>query len=117
LSDNERRPISYRSGRINPGRSGALYSPPESYTILPREVRPQRSSGKADKKPRISGGLFIVRRTYLPVPFRLEVSGLLMALSLTLNDPVLVPFCVGVNTTLIVHEVLAARLAVQVVAD
>jgi len=40
-----------------------------------------------------------------------------MALSLTLNVPVLVPVFVGVNTTLIVQLVLAARLVVQVVAE
>lgn len=53
----------------------------------------------------------------MPVPVRLEVCGLPMALSATFNVPVLVPVAVGVNTTLIVHLDLAARLAVQVVAE
>ena len=52
----------------------------------------------------------------MPVPFRLEVCGLLLALSLTLNTPVLVPLAVGVKVTLIVHFPLAIRLVVQVVA-
>ena len=51
------------------------------------------------------------------MPVRLEVCGLPMALSATFNVPVLVPVSVGVNTTLIVHVVLAARLVVQVVAE
>jgi hypothetical protein len=53
----------------------------------------------------------------LPVPVRLEVCGLLLALSATLNFPVLVPVAVGLNTTLMVQLVLAARLVVQVVAE
>jgi hypothetical protein len=53
----------------------------------------------------------------LPVPVRLEVCGLLTALSLTCNVAVLVPVSVGVNTTLMVQLDLAARLVVQVVAD
>ena len=53
----------------------------------------------------------------MPVPVRLDFCGLLLALSLTLNCPVLVPVAVGVNVTLIVHLLLAARLAAQVVAD
>jgi hypothetical protein len=51
------------------------------------------------------------------VPSRLEVCGLLLALSLT-NKPAsydAVP-C-GVNVTLIVHLPLAARLVVHVVAE
>ena len=51
------------------------------------------------------------------MPVRFEVCGLLLALSLTLNCPVLVPVTLGVNITLIVHLALAARLAVQVVAE
>jgi hypothetical protein len=41
----------------------------------------------------------------------------LLALSLTLNCPVLVPVAFGVNVTLIVHFPLAARLVVHVFAD
>ena len=41
----------------------------------------------------------------------------MLALSLTLNCPVLVPVCVGVNVTLIVHLPLAARLVPQVLAE
>jgi hypothetical protein len=52
-----------------------------------------------------------------PVPVRLEVCGLLLALSLTLSCPVSVPVAAGMNVTLIVHLTLAARLVVQVVAE
>ena len=51
------------------------------------------------------------------MPVKLEVCGLPIALSATLNVPVLVPVAFGVNTTLIVHLDLAARLLVQVVAE
>jgi hypothetical protein len=54
---------------------------------------------------------------YLPVPVRLDVCGLPGALSLTCKLPVLGPICVGEKTTLIVHLVLAARLAEQVVEE
>src|ERR1022692_4724689 len=63
------------------------------------------------------GKLFRVHPGYLPVPVRLETCGLPTALSLTCNVPVLVPVCVGVNTTLMVHVVLAARLVEQVVVE
>jgi hypothetical protein len=53
----------------------------------------------------------------LPVPVRVEVSGLLTALSITCNVPVVTPVCVGVKTTLIVHLDLAAKLDEQVVAE
>lgn len=53
----------------------------------------------------------------MPVPVRVEICGLPAALSLTCNVPVLVPVCVGVNTTLIVHVDLAARLVEQVVVE
>lgn len=53
----------------------------------------------------------------MPVPVRLEVCGLPTALSFTCNVPVLTPTAVGVNTTLMVHFVLAARLVEQVVAE
>ena len=56
-------------------------------------------------------------RSYLPVPVRLDVCGLLLALSLTASVPVLVPVVVGVNVTLTVHLLLAAKLVVQVVAE
>ena len=51
------------------------------------------------------------------MPPRLDVCGLLLALSLTVNFPFLVPIAVGVKVTLMVHVLLAARLVVQVVAD
>ena len=51
------------------------------------------------------------------MPVRFEDWGLLLALSLTLNCPVLVPVCVGVKVTLIMHLLLADRLVVHVVAD
>jgi hypothetical protein len=41
----------------------------------------------------------------------------LLALSATCNVPVLVPTAVGLNTTLIVQLVFAARLAPQVVVE
>ena len=41
----------------------------------------------------------------------------MLALSLTVSLPFLVPAAVGVNVTLIVHVLLAARPVVQVVAD
>ncbi len=58
-----------------------------------------------------------VGKFYLPVPVSFEACGLLLALSVTVTIPVLVPVAVGVNVTLIVHLPLAARLDVQVVAD
>ena len=51
------------------------------------------------------------------MPVSDAVCGLLLALSLTLNCPVLVPVAVGVNVTLIVHFFPAARLVAHVVAD
>jgi hypothetical protein len=51
------------------------------------------------------------------VPDSPAVCGLLFALSPTLNVPVLFPAAVGMNTKLIVHFPLAAKLVVQVVAD
>jgi hypothetical protein len=53
----------------------------------------------------------------LLVPVRVDVWGLLLALSLTLSCPVLFPVAVGVNVTLVVHLLLAAKLVVHVVAD
>src|SRR5580693_7248097 len=57
------------------------------------------------------------RRSYLPVPFRFEICGLLLALSVTASSPVLVPVWVGVKVTLTIHFSLAARLVVHVVAE
>jgi hypothetical protein len=54
---------------------------------------------------------------YLPVPVRFDFCGLLLALSLTLNTPVLVPLAVGVNVTLIVHLLFGPKLVVHVVAE
>src|SRR5580692_7448821 len=69
-------------------------------------------------KARISAVLsFSTGQAYSPVPFRLEVCGLLLALSLTLSCPVLFPVAVGVNVTLVVHLLLAAKPVVHVVAD
>lgn len=51
------------------------------------------------------------------MPLRLAVCGLLLALSLTISSPVLVPVCVGVNVRLRVHFFLAARLVPHVVAE
>lgn len=53
----------------------------------------------------------------MPVPFRLEVCGLPLALSDTLSVPLRVPVAEGVNTTLIVQLVLAPKLVVQVVEE
>ena len=53
----------------------------------------------------------------MPVPVSFDVCGLLLALSLTLNVPFLVPVAVGVKVTLIVHLPWAARLVVHVVVD
>lgn len=49
------------------------------------------------------------------MPVKVDVCGLLLALSLTVSSPVLVPVCVGVNVTLIVHLPLAARVVLHVV--
>ncbi len=54
---------------------------------------------------------------YLPVPVRVEVCGPPSALSLTCSVPEVGPVCAGVNTTLIVHLDLAARLDEQVVVE
>ena len=117
---NERRPISNQLARINPRRSSAPYSP---FRIL-HELQPQsrteaaRSSKDArlKKNPASLRGHYN-RHSHLPVPVRLEACGLLLALSATLNFPVLVPTAFGLNTTLIVQLVLAARLAPQVVVE
>jgi hypothetical protein len=53
----------------------------------------------------------------LPVPVRLDVCGLPMALSATLSVPVRVPVAVGVNTRLMVQFDFAARLLVHVVEE
>jgi hypothetical protein len=54
---------------------------------------------------------------YLPVPFSVEDCGLLVALSVTFSFPSRVPVAVGLNTTLIVHFVFAARVVEHVVED
>jgi hypothetical protein len=51
------------------------------------------------------------------VSVRVDVWGLLLALSLTLGCPVLFPVAVGVNVRLVVHLLSAAKLVVHVVAD
>ena len=55
--------------------------------------------------------------SYLPVPVRLEVCGLPVALSDTFKDPDNAPVEVGVNTTLILQLLLAAKFVVQVVVE
>src|ERR1019366_7284922 len=97
-----------RSANTSPCRVCRGLSPP-SECALP---------GAPKKSPASLRGWFIAsRRSYLPVPVRLEVCGLLLALSATLNNPVLVPVAVGVNVTLILQLALAARLVVQVVVE
>lgn len=60
------------------------------------------------RAPRSCGAGFVEDdRLYFPVPVKLDVCGLLLALSLTLNFPVLVPVSVGVKVTPIVHFALA----------
>ncbi len=51
------------------------------------------------------------------MPVRLEVCGLLFAVSLTLNVPVVVPIAVGVNTTLMVQVAEEVNCAWQVVEE
>ena len=46
-----------------------------------------------------------------------DFCGLLLALSVTVNDPVRVPTAVGVKVTLMVQLVPAARVVPQVVAE
>jgi len=48
-----------------------------------------------------------------PIPLRLAVCGLPVALSVTLNVPVLEPVAVGVKVTWIEQLVLAAKVAGQ----
>jgi len=50
----------------------------------------------------------------VPVPERLALRVLGLALSVTVSEPVREPVAVGVKVTLIVHDALAARLAPQV---
>jgi hypothetical protein len=52
--------------------------------------------------------------TAVPVPERLTVWGLLLALSVIVTSPVLVPAAVGVNVMLIVHFPKAATVNPQV---
>lgn len=114
MDDNERRSISNQAGRINTRRSGALYSPLESYT----NCRCKGGNGVVRKKaPHLCGAGCTAADFHFPVPVRVEVCGLLLALSLTLNVPVLFPVAVGVKVTLILHVDLAARLVAQVVAE
>lgn len=54
---------------------------------------------------------------YLPVPVRLDVCGLPIALSLICKVPVLVPVAVGVKTTSIWHLDLGAKLVEHVVEE
>jgi len=52
-----------------------------------------------------------------PGPVRVEICGLLLAVSLTCTFPVLGPAAVGTKTTWIVHVLFAAKLVPQVVAN
>ena len=45
----------------------------------------------------------------IPTPVRLAVCGLLLALSMTLIEPVALPVVVGLKTTTIVQNALAPR--------
>ena len=49
-----------------------------------------------------------------PMPVRLEVCGLLLALSVTDSVPVAVPVCVGANVTLMVQLFLLSSVVPQV---
>lgn len=69
------------------------------------------------RSPKVQTNITAVPDYYFPTPSRADVCGLFEALSLTCNDPVRVPVCVGVKTTLIVQLVLAARLVEQVVLE
>lgn len=51
------------------------------------------------------------------MPVRLDVCGVLLALSLTDSDPPVTPVAVGLKTTLIVHFVFFARLLPHVVLE
>lgn len=55
------------------------------------------------------------KETAVPVPLRLTVCGLVLALSATVTAALLVPTALGENVTEIVHELPAARLVPQVV--
>lgn len=76
-----------------------------------------RTRHAQEKTPHLCGVCSEQQTFHLPVPVSFEVCGLLSALSLTSNVPVLVPVSVGVNTTLIVQGELAARLDVHVVVE
>jgi len=54
---------------------------------------------------------------HFPVPERLTVWGLVIALSATSSTAARAPFAVGLNVTLTVHFAPAAKVAPQVVAD
>lgn len=55
-----------------------------------------------------------VNPAVVPVPVRLAVCGLLLALSVTVSVPDRLPTTVGVNVTLIVHFAFSATDAPQV---
>jgi hypothetical protein len=59
----------------------------------------------------------LLGRSYLPVPVRFEICGLLLALSDACTVPVLVPIAVGVNTTLMVQVPPGATLDPQNVEE
>jgi len=59
----------------------------------------------------------MVTALYFPVPVRLAVCAVPIALSAAFNDPVLVPVAVGVKITLILQLALAARLVPHVVVE
>lgn len=59
----------------------------------------------------------LANRTYFPVPERLTICGLVMALSAMFSTATRVPVAVGLNMTLTVQLVPAARVEPQVEAD
>jgi hypothetical protein len=128
----ERRPISNRPGSSNTREAVYHYSPLESYTNCRREVAENPSSKlpaavsaprpSLEKNPAFLRGCLPAtveeqQPGHFPVPVSAEVCGLLIPLSATLNDPVLVPVIVGVKVTLILQLALATRLVVQVVEE
>jgi hypothetical protein len=70
------------------------------------------------KAPHLCGGWpFESSRSYFPVPCKVGICGLLLALSFTISCPALFPVVVGVKVTLMVHLFLASKVFAHVVAD
>ena len=93
-----------QSNTINPGGSGALYSPLESYTNCGREGADPSDKhcyqkiGAARAAPKVKR--FVVCLDYFPVPDRAILCGLFGALSLIVTAPVSGPAFSGVKVTL-----------------